>query len=198
MAAKWKLTGDLVDTCSCDPGCPCLFYSDPTLGHCDTFFAFHTRKGNYGNVKLDGLNALMVGMTPGNFWKGNWKAALYLDERADAKQREALEKIFTGKVGGAPKVMAGLIGTILGMKYAKIEIDARKRHVRIPGVLEYQLEPNLGGDKKPITLSHHPLYPDIGTVSYGKGVKTHYSDFGTTLDYAGKDGIWGPFNFHGP
>ena len=198
MADKWKLTGDLLDTCNCDPGCPCFFYSDPTTGHCDTFFAFHTRSGKYGNVKLDGLNAVMVGMTPGNFWKGNWKAALYLDERADSKQRPALETIFSGKAGGAPSVMAGLIGTMLGMKYAKIEFDAGKKHVRIPDVLEFSLEPNLGADKKPMTLSHHPLYPDVDTLSYGKGVKTHYGDFGFKLDYAGKDGVWALFNFHGP
>ncbi len=198
MAVKWKATGDLVDHCNCDPGCPCLFYSDPTQGHCDTMLAFHIRIGKYGNVKLDGLNFILMGLTPGNFWKGNWRAALYFDERADPKQREALETVFTGKAGGAPKMLAGLIGTILGSKYAKIEIDARKKHVRIPGVLEYRLDPNLGADKKPITLSHHPLYPDVGTINYAKAVTSHYSDFGVTLDNPGKDGFWSPFNFSGP
>ncbi len=198
MAEKWKMNGDLLDNCNCDPGCPCFFYSDPTKGHCDSLWAFHTRTGKYGNVKLDGLNVVLVTMSPGNFWKGNLKAAVYFDERADSKQREALGTIFAGKAGGAPATLAGLIGTMLGTKYTKIEVDTRKPHVRIPGILEYRLEPNLGGDKKPIGTSHHPFSPAIDTLNHGKGVDSHYSDFGNTINCTGGDGIWSTFNFSGP
>jgi hypothetical protein len=198
MAEKWKMTGDILDNCNCDPGCPCLFYSDPTKGHCDSLWAFHTRTGNYGDVKLDGLNVVMVTMSPGNFWKGNLKAAVYFDERANPKQREALETIFAGKVGGAPATLAGLISNLLGTKYAKIEVDTGNRHARIPGILEFGLEPNLGGDKEPIGTSHHPFSPAMGTLNHGKGVDSHYTDFGNTLSGTGGDGLWSTFDFSGP
>src|SRR3990170_5029127 len=52
--AKWKLDGDWINSCNCDSGCPCLFYSDPTRGFCEALDAFHIRKGKYGDVTLDG------------------------------------------------------------------------------------------------------------------------------------------------
>jgi hypothetical protein len=198
MAEKWKMTGDLLDSCNCDPGCPCFFYSDPTKGKCNSLWVFHTRSGNYGDVKLDGLSVALVTMSPGNFWKGNLKAAIYFDETANPKQKEALETIFGGKAGGAPATLAGLIGSMMGSKTSKIEVDTSKKHVSIPGVLEYGLEPNMGGDNEPIGTTHHPFSPAIGTLNHAKGVSSHYSDYGTTLDNTGGDGVWATFDFSGP
>lgn len=198
MAVNWKMTGDLIDNCNCDPGCPCFFWSDPTKGHCDSLWVFHTQKGNYGDVRLDGLSVVLVTLSPGNFWKGNLKAAIYFDDKADTKQKEALETIFSGKAGGAPATLAGLIGTMIGSKSAKIEVDTGKKHVQIPGVMEYSLEPNLGGDKEPIGTTHHPFSPVIGTLNHAKGVNSHYSDYGMNLNHTGGDGVWASFDFSGP
>ncbi len=107
MPEKWALDGDWINSCSCDSGCPCLFYSDPTMGHCDGMDGFHIKKGKYGKVSLDGLNAVIASHSPGNFWKGNWTAALYLDNKATKEQQTALETIFGGKAGGAPAMLAG-------------------------------------------------------------------------------------------
>jgi hypothetical protein len=37
---------------------------------------------------------------PGNILLGNWRAAIYIDEKASKKQEEALLKVYTGKLGG--------------------------------------------------------------------------------------------------
>lgn len=199
MPEKWTLDGEWINSCSCDPGCPCLFYSDPTLGHCDSMDAFHIAKGRYGNVKLDGLNAVMLGKTPGNFWKGGWTGALYLDKRADPKQRQALETVLGGKAGGAPAMLAGMIGTSKGVKYVDVQIDPKKVWVSVPGILEYQLKPTEGGNKKkPITVGNHPFSPAIDTMNMGVGVKSHYNDYGIEFDNTGKDGNWASFHFKGP
>jgi hypothetical protein len=49
--------------------------------------------GHYGNVRLDGLNLLALGAFEGNLWMEDVKARMgfFIDERADAQQREALQ-----------------------------------------------------------------------------------------------------------
>ncbi|MDQ3410809.1 MAG: DUF1326 domain-containing protein, partial [Chloroflexota bacterium] len=106
----WSITGDYFENCNCAVVCPCLFSpaapfsSPPTEGACEVAFAFHLDRGSFGDVSLDGLNAVLIARTPGPMIDGNWQVALYLDERADAGQQQALQAIFAGSAGG---VMGG-------------------------------------------------------------------------------------------
>lgn len=198
-ATKWRLEGDWINSCSCDSGCPCLFYSDPTRGFCEALDAFHIREGKYGDVTLDGLNAVVASRSPGNFWKGNWTAAVYFDERATTKQRGAIETLFMGKAGGPLAVIAGLIGNLKGSRYVPIKIDARAHKVSIPGVLEYQLKPTSGGKKeKPIVVGNNPFAPAIDPMNMGIGLRAVFNDYGMTFDNTNRDGNWAPFKFAGP
>jgi hypothetical protein len=63
--------------------------------------AYHIRNGNYGETSLDSLNVLELMYFKGNIWAGNTKAsiAFFLDERANQKQRGALQMIFSSKAG---------------------------------------------------------------------------------------------------
>jgi hypothetical protein len=161
--------------------------------------AFHIKKGNYGNVSLDGLNVVMASHSPGNFWKGNWTAALYMDKRANKDQQMALETVFGGKAGGAPAMLASLIKDVKGMKWAQVDIDSSKIWVKVPGVLEYQLKPTEGGEKKkPIQVANHPLFPAVDAMNMGVGVTSHFKDFDMEWDNTGKDGNYAAFHFNGP
>ncbi|HEX7208549.1 MAG TPA: DUF1326 domain-containing protein, partial [Nitrososphaeraceae archaeon] len=53
--------------------------------------AYHIKKGQYGEVSLDGSNVLAIGYFKGNIWAGETKfsGAFFFDERANEKQREA-------------------------------------------------------------------------------------------------------------
>src|SRR5499426_3359828 len=103
---KWQLSGDFFENCNCSVVCPCVvstaapLTSKPTQGVCDVALIFHIDSGNYGSVRLDGLNVAMIAHTPGPMANGNWTAAAYIDERADDEQTEALGAIFTGAAGG--------------------------------------------------------------------------------------------------
>jgi hypothetical protein len=48
---------------------------------------------------------------------------LFIDERADARQREALQMIFGGRVGGWPGVFASLIAEVRGIEYVPIDFE---------------------------------------------------------------------------
>jgi hypothetical protein len=99
---QWKVSGDWFDVCKCAIPCPCTFAQTPTYGDCEGVLAYHINKGNYGNTSLDGLNVLGITYFKGNIWAGETKftGAFFLDERADQQQRDALQRIFTGKARG--------------------------------------------------------------------------------------------------
>lgn len=199
MPEKWKINGYWISSCNCEPGCPCLFFSDPSKGHCDGIDTIHITAGRYGKVKLDGLNITILARSPGNFWKGNWTAALYLDEKANPAQRQALETIMSGKAGGPTAMIASLISTMMGTKYVPIKFNLKDLSVTIPGVFDFKGEPVVGGDKKkPVKIENHPLAPVFGGASIGKGTKSHFTDYGLNIDNTGKDVNWAPVAMSGP
>ena len=55
-----------------------------------------------------------------------WSYVLYVDERADERQREALEAIFTGQLGGTPELQFPWVwkpSMLLAVRHVAIEID---------------------------------------------------------------------------
>lgn len=98
---KWKASGDWFDVCKCNIPSPCEFAQAPTYEECDGILAYHIKKGNYGDIPLDGLNVLALGSFKGNIWTGDGltkvNMAIFFDDKADEKQREALSMIFGGK-----------------------------------------------------------------------------------------------------
>jgi hypothetical protein len=94
----WKITGQLEEACSCDAACPCWFNSKPTKMTCSGGQVLFIEKGNYGNVNLDGLAmANMSQSPPGRTMMesfGDWNFSYnYIDEKATAEQRKALQAI---------------------------------------------------------------------------------------------------------
>src|SRR5919197_6598026 len=85
---QWRVAGDWFDVCRCTIPCPCTFAQAPSEGVCEGILAWHIREGNYGDVRLDGLNVVALGSFEGNIWDGETKATMgiYMDERADDSQ----------------------------------------------------------------------------------------------------------------
>ena len=183
---RWHITGDWFDTCNCSIPCPCTFAQPPTTGICEGNMAWNVRQGNYGDVRLDGLNVIALGVFKGNIWEGQTKAtmALFLDERANERQREALQMIFGGRVGGWPGTFASFIGEVRGMEFAHIDFhvdnDLASWHAEIPGKVTSRGEA-IGGPTTPPgkrVQVHNAGGCETGPGSiatYGKAV-THQAD----------------------
>ena len=80
-------------------------------------------------VSLDGLNALaLLPAFKGNIWAGKTKAniGIFFDERANQKQRDSLNMIFTGKAGGFMAEFAKLIGHVHGFELCSYQIRSRQ------------------------------------------------------------------------
>lgn len=82
----WSLEGDVAETCCCQPACPCVFNSAPTLGHCEGNTLFEIDEGHYGDVSVDGLDVVMA------YRFGEW-VRLYVDEQATDAQVDAVAQL---------------------------------------------------------------------------------------------------------
>ncbi|MBI4446114.1 MAG: DUF1326 domain-containing protein [Acidobacteria bacterium] len=206
---KWELKGDWFDTCKCAIPCPCYFAQPPTYGDCEGILAWHIRQGKYGNVSLDGLNVVAVGAFQGNIWAGETKAAMgmFLDERADERQREALQMIFGGRAGGWPGVFANFIGEVRGIEYARIDFevadDLAHWRAEIPGKLLAAGEALMG----PTTLAgqrvqvHNPPGAEVGPgaiATQGKASADNAQAFGFKWERTGRSSKHMGFDWSGP
>lgn len=97
---RWTLKGTALISCNCDYGCPCNFNALPSRGKCEGGWTWHVERGSFDDVPLDGLNFSVFAKWPRAIHDGNGEAVVFLDERADARQREAIETLVAGKTGG--------------------------------------------------------------------------------------------------
>jgi hypothetical protein len=161
---SFHVTGDYFESCTCQVSCPCIFLAPATEDACDLLLAWHIRSGEMDGVRLDDLNAAMAVHSPKLMTEGNWKAALYLDERADPDQAKALGAIFSGQAGGHLANVAPLIGTVTGVHSVPIrfELDGGGRRVSVGEVLEMDVEELKGMDGVGPSVISNPL---LGVVT---------------------------------
>ena len=205
---KWQLDGDWFDVCKCNIPCPCEFAQAPTFGDCEGILVWHVRKGTYGDVALDGLNVLALGYFEGNIWAGA-KAimGIFIDERADDRQRDALQMIFGGRAGGWPGQFAQSIGEVRGIDFAPIEFelagDLATWRAAIPGKVEAKAEaltgPTTPPGKRVQTLN--PPGSEVGpggVATWGTATVDRADSFGFKWNRSGQSSKHIPFAWTGP
>lgn len=95
---SWKMKGELEESCSCDAACPCWWNSHPTKMNCSGGQVLFIETGSYDGIPLDGLAIAQFAQSPDGKTMaesmGGWNFGyFYIDAKADARQRQALEKI---------------------------------------------------------------------------------------------------------
>jgi hypothetical protein len=205
---KWDVKGDWFDTCKCNIPCPCYFAQSPTYGDCEGILAWHIRDGHYGRVPLAGLNVMALGAFEGNIWAGaKASMGIFIDERADDRQREALQMIFGGRAGGWPGLFAGMIAEVRGIEYARIEFevadDLASWRAEIPGRVLASADALTG----PTLLAgqrvqvHNPPGSEVGpgaVATQGKATADKAQAFGFTWERVGRSSKHMRFTWSGP
>jgi hypothetical protein len=205
----WNVSGDWFDACKCSIPCPCTFAQAPTTGDCDGVLVYHIRRGHYGTTPLDGLNLVGLSRFSGNIWDGRTKAVLglFLDARASAAQREALQAIWSGSAGGFPAVFATLIGEMLGIELAEIDVevadDLASWRVEIPAKVRASAEaltgPMTPPGKRVQTLNAPGSETGPGTVAtWGRATADTVDAFGFKWERTGRSSKHIPFDWSGP
>jgi len=206
---SWRVAGDWFDVCNCTIPCPCTFAQAPSEGECEGILAWHIREGNFGDVKLDDLNIVALGAFEGDIWEGQSKATmgLYLDDRADDSQREALQVLCGGQGGGWPGQFASMIGEVRGMEFAPItfEIADDLAHwaAEVPGKASARAEALSGPTTPPgqRVQVHNPPGAEVGPgqiATWGVATVDRADAFGFSWDWAGRSSKHFPFDWSGP
>ncbi len=206
---QWHAEGDWFDVCNCDIPCPCEFAQPPTTGHCEGVLAWHFGRGRYGDTPLDGLNLLAVATFDGNIWAGApvAKMGLYIDERADEAQRQALQMIFGGQAGGWPAQFASTLLEFRGIEFAPIEFevaeDLASWRAEIPGIAVARAEALTGPTTLPgqrvqtINPPGNETGPG-GVATWGVATEDRVDAFGFNWEWKGKSSKHIPFRWSGP
>ena len=82
----YHLEGRLLEVCNCRVLCPCWIGEDPDFGTCDTIVAWRFEKGSERRRRVRSHDRTDRGL-PGNILEGNWRAAVYIDERSPRSKR---------------------------------------------------------------------------------------------------------------
>lgn len=175
----WRMTGQLLETCSCKMLCPCtLGPAEPDQGWCSGALVFHIQQGNSDRVNLGGSKVVFAVDLPGDFLSGNGTARLYIDEGASAEQRRELEAIFTGKKGGAFDVLGGLITKWLPMQAVSTEIASDNTSARVGTIGSLKLQSVKTEDGRQTTLQNAPVLVGFGVErsDLARGDGSHWSD----------------------
>jgi hypothetical protein len=201
MTEKWEISGDYFESCNCEAACPCVFLSPPTSGECTVVVGWRINKGTMAGVDLSGLNFAIAVHSPGHMAKVKWTLAGYVDAKANAAQRKALETILSGQGGGYFAALGPFIGKVLGISPAKIEFEVKgkERRMKIGDVGSVEIQAIVGRAGEEITIKNNPLGIVPGEPAVvARSTRLSYHDHGFKWEETGKNGFFSPFTYNGP
>jgi hypothetical protein len=189
----WNLSGSYAETCSCELMCPCNLSFDhgATYDYCRATLAFEIHEGEIEGTDVAGMRIVTIIDTPKVMTDGNWKLGMFVDERASAEQMDKLVKVFGGQLGGPMAGLAPLVGEVVGVERARIEIDddGLRHGVRAGDAIDFEIEdivPFGVESGQPVRFDgmFHPAGSDL-TMAEAK--RSRIDAFG--ISYEGKTGL---------
>ena len=152
---------------------------------------FDIREGEIDGTDVAGLKVAAIADTPKVMTEGNWRLGLFVDERATDEQMGKLVDVFSGQLGGPMAGLVPLVGEILGVQRAPIEVehDGLRHSVRVGDAIDFEIEdivPFGIETGEPIRFSgmFHPAGSDL-TVA--EATRSRINAFG--IEYEGKTGL---------
>lgn len=199
--SHWTLKGTAFISCNCDYGCPCNFNALPSKGKCEGGWTWQVERGTVDDVPLDGLSFSVYAKWPGAIHEGNGEAVIFVDERGDARQRQAIATLVGGTAGGPWGVLGWtwpkLHGTI-ALPYS-VTNDGIASRVTAGDALQFESEVI----KNPVTGAQvHPgvVLPEgivVKRADLGRS-KIFRVSRGVVMDHSGQYTAVGPFEYSNP
>lgn len=101
MTESWRVTGSYLESCNCEAICPCRTVDGTkggrsTHGVCLGALSWRVEQGHAGGVDLAGLGVVLATSYSDDEEGSPWSFVVYIDDRGDDAQRDALAAIYTG------------------------------------------------------------------------------------------------------
>jgi len=198
---NWSIKGEYFEGCTCNPGCPCLFGSEPSHNRtCKIAGVFNIKSGSYGQFALDGQT--VIGITDLTARPNeNWIVFYISGNGSSSVRNKALLDIFQNHVFGFADVPSERIT----VKYLPIHIEStewRKRAVVADNLtLDVELLRGKGDPDKPtqIVNKNFPVWADEfdTTLNMGKASTHRFHEGSHKWNYDGRSGFSTNFHFKG-
>jgi hypothetical protein len=173
--------------------CPCNLSFDhgATNDYCRATLCFDIEQGEIEGTDVGGLKFVAIIDSPKVMTDGNWKLGALVDANASDEQMDKLVKVFTGQLGGPMEALAPLVGEVLGVERAAIEIDhdGLRHSVRAGDGIDFEVQDIVpfgveNGQPVKFDGAFHPVAPDL---TMAEATRSAISAFG--IEYEGKTGI---------
>src|SRR6185369_16925505 len=147
--------------------------------------------GAVEGTHIGGLAVAVIADTPKVMTEGNWRLGVYVDDRASDDQFDKLVKVFGGQLGGPMGALAPLVGEILGVERAPIEVvdDGRRHSVRVGDAIDFEIQdvvPFGVQTGEPVRF-HGMFHPVASDLTMAEAQRTRINAFG--ISYEGKTGL---------
>lgn len=200
---SWRIRGSYFESCNCDPICPCRRIDGvpggrSTHGVCMGVLSWLIDEGIADGVDLGG-QPVALALTYSDDDEGSpWTWILYLDSRAADDQRDALEGIFTGRLGGDAEThfpWAWKASKLVAVRPVEINVDRarRRQQLRIRDQVSVRIRDRYQGpetvtcvipghERAGEELVADQLVVEDGPLAFSyRGV----TGYGSTFDYSG-------------
>jgi hypothetical protein len=190
---SWNLKGSYAETCSCELMCPCNLSFDhgATYDYCRATLGFAIREGEVEGTDVSGRKLVVIIDSPKVMTEGNWRLGIFVDEQASDEQLQKLVQVFSGQLGGPMEALGPLVGEMLGVERAPIEMhdDGVRHSVRVGDAIDFEIEdivPFGVENGQPVRFNgmFHPVASDL-TMAEAK--RSRIDGFG--IEYEGKSGL---------
>ena len=135
---SWRIRGTYFESCNCDAICPCrridgIAGGRSTHGVCMGVLSWLIEEGAVDGIDLAGFPVALACRYSDDEPGSPWTWILYLDAGGSVEQRDALEGIFTGRLGGDAErhfPWAWKAGELVAVRPVSIDVDhTRQRPV---------------------------------------------------------------------
>lgn len=200
---NWRVLGSYFESCNCDAICPCRRINGTpggrsTHGVCMGVLSWLIESGHVDGLDVSGLPVAIACSYSDDVEGSPWTWILYLSAAASAEQREALESIYTGRLGGDVLnhfPWAWKPSELVAVRPADIEVDhtPRRQFLRIRDEVTVRIRERWSGDETVTCvipghevageeLVAEELHVDAGALGYDySGV----CGYGAAFDYSG-------------
>ncbi len=199
-SAAYRLRGIFYEACDCFTICPCWLGTLPDGGECTGVFAWEIEKGSIDGTEVSGLRVVSVSHHAGKREGARQRVMMFVDERADRQQFNVLSAAFSGGLGGPLQELSGLLGEMLGVERASIDLrqDGRLTTLSVSGAIHVEGISNEGPTGEPMTLGDGKLSKVLGspaTVGESGRFVIALKDQDMQMDLRGRSTMKGRFSY---
>jgi hypothetical protein len=152
---------------------------------------FNIREGAVEGTDIAGCKVAIIADTPKVMTNGNWRVGVFVGDEADDTQFDALVRVFSGQLGGPMAGLAPLIGELLGVERAAIDIndDGLRHSVRVGDGIDFEIEDIVpfGVETGEPVKFHGMFHPVASDLTMAEAKRSRINAFG--IQYAGKTGL---------